>query len=111
MVGPRTWPMAGCTMNLREEDTWQHCMRGPNEADASWGMAVFEQVVGPERLVCRDDFTEVASNVNEQMPTYLTRLALTDEDGRARITGRGSSERIGSRETPPKEEAPLRPLP
>lgn len=86
--GPRTWPMAECTMDFREGGLWHYCLRGPNEEDASWGKAVFEEIVEPERLVYRDYFADEAGNVNEEMPTVLTRLDFSEEDGRTQISGR-----------------------
>lgn len=86
--GPRTWPMAECTMDFRQGGSWHYCLRGPNEGDESWGLAVFEEIVEPERLVYRDYFADEEGNVNEAMPTVLTRLEFSQEDGHTKITGR-----------------------
>ena len=58
--GPRSWPMVECSMEFRVGGRWHYCLRGPNAGDASWGMAVYEEIVRPERLVYFDSFADVA---------------------------------------------------
>lgn len=84
--GPRAWPMEECTMDFRVGGVWHYCLRGPNEGDESWGKAVFDEIVEPERIAYTDAFSDSEGNVNEQMPQTKSSVELTDVDGRTRLT-------------------------
>jgi len=86
--GPRTWPMQECTMDFREGGVWHYCLRGPNQGDASWGKAVFQQIVEPERLVYQDFFCDEQGNVNAELPTVLSTLEFTAVGGKTTLKGR-----------------------
>lgn len=86
--GPRSWPMAECTMDFREGGSWHYCLRGPNEGDASWGKAVFEEIVEPKRITYRDFFADEEGNTNSELPTVLTTLEFAEVEGQTRLTGR-----------------------
>lgn len=84
--GPRTWPMVECTMDFRIGGVWHYCLRGPNEGDASWGRAVFSEIVEPERIVYLDAFSDAEGNVNEGMPQTESHIEFADDNGRTRVT-------------------------
>lgn len=84
--GPRTWPMAECTMDFRVGGVLHYCLRGPNEGDESWGRAVFHEIVEPERIVYTDAFSDADGNVTEGMPQTQSSLEFTDVDGKTRLT-------------------------
>lgn len=84
--GPRAWPMEECTMDFRVGGVWHYCLRGPNEGDASWGRAVFEEIVEPERIVYTDAFSDADGNVNEEMPQTRSTVELEDAGGATRLT-------------------------
>ena len=84
--GPRSWPMVECSMEFRVGGRWHYCLRGPNAGDASWGMAVFEEIVRPERLVYFDSFADEDGNVNENMPRTRSVLEFTDLGMSTRVT-------------------------
>lgn len=88
--GPRSWPMVECTMDFRVGGVWHYCLRGPNEGDESWGLAVFSEIVEPERLVYTDAFADAEGNVNEAMPQIQVRLDFAESDGVTQLTMRGT---------------------
>lgn len=88
--GPRTWPMEECTMEFRVGGVWHYCLRGPNEGDESWGRAVFDEIVEPERIVYTDAFSDADGNVNEEMPQTQSIVELTDADGKTQLTLRAT---------------------
>jgi uncharacterized protein YndB with AHSA1/START domain len=83
--GPRTWPMVECRMDFRVGGVWHYCMRGPKAGDESWGRAVFEEIVEPERIVYIDSFSDADGNVNEGMPQARSTIELADVDGNTRL--------------------------
>jgi uncharacterized protein YndB with AHSA1/START domain len=88
--GPRTWPMVECTMDFRAGGVWHYCLRGPNEGDESWGRAVFDEIVEPERIAYTDAFADADGNVNEGMPQTRSTVEFADAGGKTRLTLRAS---------------------
>lgn len=88
--GPRSWPMVECSMDFRVGGVWHYCLRGPNEGDESWGRAVFEEIVAPERIVYVDAFSDADGNVNEAMPQTRSIVAFEEADGKTRLTLRAT---------------------
>lgn len=88
--GPRTWPMAECAMDFRVGGVWHYCLRGPNEGDESWGRAVFEEIVEPERIAYSDAFSDAEGTVDEAMPQTESVVELADIDGRTLLTLRAT---------------------
>ena len=86
--GPRTWPMAECTIDFRVDGVWHYCLRGPNEGDEAWGKAVYEEIVKPERLVYRDYFCDAAGNINPDLASALVTYTFGEHDGQTQLTGR-----------------------
>lgn len=86
--GPRSWPMAECSMDFRVGGVWHYCLRGPNEGDESWGRAVFTEIVEPERIAYTDAFSDADGAVNEEMPITEGSVDLEDVAGRTRLTMR-----------------------
>lgn len=84
--GPRSWPMVECTMDFRVGGVWHYCLRGPNEGDESWGRAVYDEIVEPERIAYTDAFSDAEGNINEAMPQTRSSVELADADGGTRLT-------------------------
>jgi uncharacterized protein YndB with AHSA1/START domain len=77
-------------MDFRVGGVWHYCMRGPNEGDESWGRAVFQEILEPERIVYTDAFSDAQGAVNEDMPQTRSVIELVDEEGRTRLTLRAT---------------------
>lgn len=85
--GPRSWPVHECSMDFRVGGVWHYCMRGPNEGDESWGRAVYDDIVAPERIVYTDAFSDEKGTVNESMPQTRSRVDFEDlGDGNTLLT-------------------------
>jgi uncharacterized protein YndB with AHSA1/START domain len=56
-LGPRTWELTECAIDLRDGGAWRYVMRGPDGA----GMVmrgVYREVSRPERLVTTESFDD-----------------------------------------------------
>jgi len=60
--GPEGWPLTVSDMDFRVGGAWHYCMSGPN-GEQAWGLAMFDEIVVPERLVYRDAFSDADRNV------------------------------------------------
>lgn len=86
--GPRSWPMAECTLDFRVGGVWHYCLRGPNPGDESWGRAVYTEIVEPERILYTDSFSDAEGNVAEGMPTTDASVEFAELDGKTVMTMR-----------------------
>ncbi|MEX0930018.1 MAG: SRPBCC domain-containing protein [Balneolales bacterium] len=86
--GPRTWPLSYCKMDFRVGGEWHFCMSGPNEGDESWGKGIYKEIVEPERIVYTDYFSDKDGNINEELPSTLSTVELTEQEGKTKMTVR-----------------------
>lgn len=84
--GPRAWPMEECAMDFRVGGVWHYCLRGPEEGDESWGRAVFDEIVEPERIAYTDAFSDAEGQIDEEMPQTRSTVELADAEGGTRLT-------------------------
>lgn len=56
-LGPRTWEMTLCEIDLREGGAWRYVMRGPEGAEMVMH-GVYREVIPPERLVTTEAFDD-----------------------------------------------------
>ncbi len=56
--GPREWPLSYCKMDFKPGGKWHYCMKGPNQGDESWGLAIFKEINKPENIVYTDVFSD-----------------------------------------------------
>lgn len=83
--GPKEWPMDECEMDFREGGTWHFSLRGPNEGDESWGIAVYKEIDKPRKIVYQDNFSDKDGNINEEMPGMLVTVEFHDYKGKTRV--------------------------
>ena len=83
--GPKDFTTPHVYVDLRPGGVWHYCMRAP-DGQESWGRAVYQEIVPPERLVYEDAFSDKDGNVYP--PTMLITVNFTDEAGKTRITSR-----------------------
>lgn len=83
--GPKEWPMDECTLEFREGGEWHYCLRGPNEGDESWGLAIYQEINEPEKIKYQDYFSDKDGNINDEMPGMLITVKLIDQDGKTRL--------------------------
>jgi len=77
--------MDECTMDFREGGEWRYCLRGPNEGDESWGLAIYQVIVNPEKIVYRDHFTDSEGIVNQEMPELLVTVEFIKQSSQTRM--------------------------
>ena len=85
--GPKGWTLPVCRIDLRPGGVWHYCLRGPT-GETSWGRAVYQEIVAPERLAFTDAFSDEAGQVNEAMPVMLITITFIDQGGHTRLTSR-----------------------
>ncbi|MBD3616199.1 MAG: SRPBCC domain-containing protein [Gracilimonas sp.] len=82
--GPKEWPMEECEMDFREGGQWRYCLRGPNEGDESWGMAVYQQINKPGKIIYSDHFTDADGSLMENMPNMTITVEFVAQNGKTR---------------------------
>lgn len=83
--GPEEWPMDECEMDFREGGAWRYCLRGPNEGDESWGMAIYQKIKKPKKIVYKDHFTDSEGQINEEMPDMVITVEFMEKGGRTKM--------------------------
>jgi uncharacterized protein YndB with AHSA1/START domain len=83
--GPQGWTLPVCKMDFRVSGVWHYCMKGP-DGEESCGMAVYHEIVEPERFVYTDYFADADGNPVEGMPETLVTVEFTSVDDKTKIT-------------------------
>lgn len=83
--GPKKWPMEECEMDFREGGEWHFCLRGPNEGDESWGLAIYQEIDKPQKIVYQDNFSDKDGNINEEMPSMLITVKFFEHEGKTKV--------------------------
>ncbi len=83
--GPKGWTLPVCTVDFRPGGAWHYCMRGP-DGEESWGKAIYEEIVTPERIVYRDTFTDAEGNPVPGMPEMVVTVNLAEQAGKTTLT-------------------------
>ena len=85
--GPQGWTLPVCNVDLREGGRWHYCMKGPG-GEESWGLATYQEISPPERIVYRDAFSDAEGNVNADLPEMIITVEFIDEGGKTRLRSR-----------------------
>lgn len=83
--GPTGWTLPVCEIDFRVGGAWRYCMRGP-AGEESCGMAVYHEIVEPERFAYTDYFTDADGKPVEGMPAALVTVQLTNVNGKTKLT-------------------------
>lgn len=79
-LGPSTWTMTSCEIDLRVGGRWRHVMTGPDGEQMAFG-GVFREISPPDRLVSTEAFDDDWTG-GETLTTAL----LTEHDGVTTLT-------------------------
>lgn len=81
--GPTGWKLTHCELDLRPGGVWHYCMTGEYEGNVmeSWGLATYQEIDEPGRLVYVDAFSDKDGNVNAEMPQMEITVTLAEEAG------------------------------
>jgi uncharacterized protein YndB with AHSA1/START domain len=88
--GPKGWTLPFCEVDFRPGGVWLYCMKGPfgsadGEIMESWGKAVYQEIVEPERIVYKDMFVDAEGNHIEGTPEMVITVEFVEEDGKTRL--------------------------
>lgn len=83
--GPKEWPMEECEMDFREGGKWHFCLRGPNEGDESWGLAIYKEINKSRKIVYQDNFSDEDGNINEEMPGMLITVEFFEHETKTKV--------------------------
>ncbi len=92
--GPRGWDITHCTVDLRPGGRWHYCMtcmdreQGDFYGMESWGLAVYDEIEAPKRLVYTDYFSDAGGEVNAEMPSSQTTLIFEEVGEGTRVISR-----------------------
>jgi uncharacterized protein YndB with AHSA1/START domain len=65
--GPKGWTLPVCKVDFRPGGVWHYCMRSPDGKE-SWGVAVYQEIAEPERIVYTDAFSDAEGSINDSLP-------------------------------------------
>lgn len=85
--GPKGWTLPVCNLDFRPGGVWHYCMRGPG-GEESWGKAIYQEIVEPERIVYTDIFSNEEGTTVEGMPQTVVTVTFAEQDGKTKITSR-----------------------
>ena len=83
--GPKDWTLPVCRIDFRPGGEWHYCMRSPGGDMESWGKAVYEEIVEPERIVYVDYFSDAEGNVAADMPETRVTMTFINEAGKTKL--------------------------
>lgn len=91
--GPKGWTLPFCEVDFRPGGVWFYCMKGPvnkesTEIMESWGKAVYQEIIEPERIVYKDTFVDSDGNRIEGTPEMLITVTFLEEDGKTRLVSK-----------------------
>ncbi|QWU16117.1 Uncharacterized conserved protein YndB, AHSA1/START domain [Paenibacillus sophorae] len=96
--GPRGWTLPVCTVDFRPGGVWHYCMKCVDEKQGdfygmeSWGKAVYQDIVEPEKIVYTDYFSDAEGNITEGMPASDITMEFIEQDGKTKVISRGRFE-------------------
>jgi uncharacterized protein YndB with AHSA1/START domain len=83
--GPSGWTLPVSQMDFRVGGSWTYCMKGP-EGEESCGMAIYREIVEPERIVFTDYFADAEGKPLEGMPEALMIVEFAADEGKTMLT-------------------------
>jgi uncharacterized protein YndB with AHSA1/START domain len=83
--GPRGWATTNYAMDFRPGGVWHYCMSRPDGME-SWGRAVYQEIVVPERIVYVDSFSDARGNAVPGAPEMVITLEFADVAGKTKLT-------------------------
>lgn len=93
--GPNGWEVPVCRVDFRPGGIWHYGMKCADKNQGeyfgmeSWGKAVYEEIVAPEKIVYRDYFSDAAGGENPEMPSTRATVLFEDLGGKTKLVNRG----------------------
>lgn len=89
--GPRGWEVPVCKIDFRPGGVWHYCMKcvDPDQGSffgmESWGKAIYQEIVEPEKIVYVDFFSDADGRENPDMPSTRVTLEFVDLGGKTKL--------------------------
>lgn len=85
--GPSGWQTENREFNFKPDGVWHYCMRCKDEKQGefygqeSWGKAVYQEIIVPEKNVYTDMFAGEEGNSAGGMPVTLVTMTFVENEG------------------------------
>ncbi|WLD92616.1 SRPBCC domain-containing protein [Alkalihalobacillus sp. AL-G] len=92
--GPKGWETENRTFDFKPNGVWHYCMectdrnQGEFYGQKSWGKAVYQEIIEPEKIVYTDVFSDEEGKVAEGMPEMLITMTFVEHEGKTKLTTR-----------------------
>lgn len=92
--GPKGWKTENHAFDFKPNGVWHYCMRCMDErqkdfyGQESWGKAVYQEIIAPEKIVYVDTFSDPEGNSVESMPEMLITMTFVEHDDKTKIITR-----------------------
>jgi uncharacterized protein YndB with AHSA1/START domain len=89
--GPRGWGMPVCKVDFRIGGVWHYCMKcedrnqGEFYGMESWGKGIYSEIQVPENIVYTDYFSDAEGNIDDIMPTTISKLTFIEVEGGTKV--------------------------
>lgn len=89
--GPQGWTLTVCNLDFKPGGAWHYCMKciDKNQGDfygyESWGKAIYEEIIGGEKIVYTDYFSDSEGNESQDLPPSTTTLTFEEYEGKTRV--------------------------
>jgi uncharacterized protein YndB with AHSA1/START domain len=89
--GPSGWQTENRAFNFKPDGVWHYCMRCTDEnqgefyGQESWGKAVYQEIIVPEKIVLTDMFADEEGNAADGMPVTLVTLTFVEHEGKTKL--------------------------
>jgi uncharacterized protein YndB with AHSA1/START domain len=96
--GSMGWETENITFEFKPNGIWHYCMRCTDEnqedlfGEESWGKAVFQEIIIPEKIVYTDTFSDEQGNIIEEMPEILVTMSFIEQEGKTKLIARSQFE-------------------
>jgi uncharacterized protein YndB with AHSA1/START domain len=89
--GPQGWNTKNYTFEFKPGGMWHYCMtctdrnQGDFFGQESCGIAVYQEIDEPNKIVCKDSFADKDGNVLEGMPSMIVTMEFVEYEGKTKI--------------------------
>lgn len=92
--GPEGWQTENRVFNFKPNGVWHYCMRCIDEnqgefyGQESWGKAVYQEIIVPEKIVYTDVFADEEGHAVDGMPEITVTMTFIEHEGKTKLITR-----------------------
>ncbi|WP_257350645.1 SRPBCC family protein [Pseudalkalibacillus decolorationis] len=92
--GPKGWQTENRKFEFKPNGEWHYCMecidknQGEYYGQKSWGKAVYQEIITPEKIVYTDAFSDEEGNISDNMPVMLITVMFEEFEGKTKLISR-----------------------